>query len=198
MDDRQTVTGFTNARGASPLYWFNAPPAWSAEEGTLALQTAPESDFWQRTNYGFQKDDGHLLYTVVHGAFTMEGRVSYRLSNSFDQAGVMVRIDEECWIKACVELEQDGSSLLGVVVTNHGYSDWSVQEYGSKEIDLTLHVERRGLDYFISYRRPDGRLLPIRTTHLHAEKTAPVMAGLFACSPGTESLSARFISLHVA
>jgi uncharacterized protein len=43
----------------------------------------------------------------------------------YDQAGLMLRVDAENWIKAGIELA-DGRSWLSVVVTR-GLSDWSQQ-----------------------------------------------------------------------
>eukprot|EP00939_MAST-03C_sp_MAST-3C-sp1_P002699 g2699.t1 len=46
--------------------------------------------------------------------------------SQFDQAGIMVRVDDDCWVKAGVEYT-DGMPRLSCVVTNEGYSDWSTQ-----------------------------------------------------------------------
>jgi regulation of enolase protein 1 (concanavalin A-like superfamily) len=46
----------------------------------------------------------------------------------FDQAGIMVLVNENCWVKAGIEFT-DGVPRLSCVVTNDGFSDWSTQEW---------------------------------------------------------------------
>ena len=55
----------------------------------------------------------------------------------FDQAGIMVIVNENVWVKAGIEYT-DGFPNLSCVVTNDGYSDWSTQRiprYKSSEND---------------------------------------------------------------
>ena len=56
----------------------------------------------------------------------------------YDQAGLMVRIDEQRWIKFGTELT-DGVIFLSTVVTN-GRSDWSVSSLAGNMSNLRLRV----------------------------------------------------------
>jgi regulation of enolase protein 1 (concanavalin A-like superfamily) len=58
-------------------------------------------------------------------------------------------------LKTSVEFEPQGPGRLGAVVTNHGYSDWSTQDYAAGAVDLWLRVRREANDY-VSESSPEG------------------------------------------
>ena len=43
------------------LAWHCEPADWKIEHNNLVVATDAETDFWQRTHYGFQVDSGHFL-----------------------------------------------------------------------------------------------------------------------------------------
>ena len=188
---------FENSRLNARLSWHHAPSQWQEEGNALQINTDPETDFWQRTHYGFSADNGHFLYALMDGDFEMETRVSYRFKNQYDQAGLMVRGDAECWIKTAIEYEPDGRNMLGVVVTNHEYSDWSTQQIDKSATDLSYRIIREGDDFMVFYKRPgNDPWIQLRMTHLHNEKKS-VRCGLYACSPKGAGFSAIFHSLSI-
>lgn len=63
----------------------------------------------------------------------------------FDQAGLMVYVNEHHWIKTGLEYV-DGSFQLSAVVTNE-FSDWSTQKWSSDRCRLRLY--RFGCDFVI-------------------------------------------------
>ncbi|MBE0344022.1 DUF1349 domain-containing protein, partial [Paenibacillus sp. 28ISP30-2] len=105
--------------------WLN-PPQSSLEEGGL-LKVVPEKgrDFWKKTLYGFEFEDGPALLTDWDRDKAVE--VSFKLGSFtelYDQAGLLLYHGPEQWIKTGVEIN-DGIPQLAVVVTD-GYSDWSL------------------------------------------------------------------------
>jgi regulation of enolase protein 1 (concanavalin A-like superfamily) len=90
------------------------------------MTTDQKTDFWQKTHYGFERDSGHFLGVSVSEEFTARVRVQGEFRSLYDQAGLMLRIDETRWIKTGVEFT-DGERFLSTVVTN-GSSDWSVSQ----------------------------------------------------------------------
>lgn len=56
--------------------WLNAPPSHHGEARLLTLATAENTDFWQHTFYGFERDNGHAYLTPVSGDFS--ARVTVR------------------------------------------------------------------------------------------------------------------------
>ena len=119
--------------------------------------------------------------------------------NQYDQAGLMVRVDADCWLKTAVEFEPEGPSRLGAVVTNGGWSDWSTQDV---EPEAGRHAAYRvtltGAELLVEARLGDDTpWSQIRLARLHAGGKGPVLAGLYACSPKEDGFAATFKRLLI-
>ena len=60
----------------------------------------PKTDFWRETHYGFIRDDGHFRDVAAEGDFTADVAFRGDYRELYDQAGLMLRLDERNWIKA--------------------------------------------------------------------------------------------------
>lgn len=169
------------------LQWLNPPPVWRLDPDTsrLVVHTAQETDFWQRTHYGFRNDNGHFLYTEVPGDAIVTVRIHSFPAHQYDQAGLMLRFSSECWLKTSVEFESGGPSQLGAVLTNHGYSDWSMQDFPSDgPASYCLRIRREGNDCMVEHAlEHEGPWRMLRMGRLWVEREAPALAGFYACSP---------------
>jgi uncharacterized protein len=170
-----------------PLQWLNPPSVWRIDPARSCLIVEPdtETDFWQRTHYGFRSDNGHLLGAEVSGNVIVTARIRSYPAHQYDQAGLMVRFSSDCWLKTSVEFYPDSPSQLGVVVTNSGYSDWSLEDfpYGG-ELSYCLRIRRNGEDFQVEHAtNENGPWRLMRVAHLFAEPGHPVLAGFYACSP---------------
>ena len=54
---------FSQATLPDNFYWLNEPARYTCGQG-LEMWTKAETDFWQRSHYGFRRDDGHCLLTA--------------------------------------------------------------------------------------------------------------------------------------
>ena len=183
------------------LAWFHPPRAWSINSAASTLVVEPEAktDYWQKTHYGFEADNGHFLYTAVEGDFILTTTVSFYPVHQYDQAGLLVRFSPNCWLKTSVEYEPEGPNRLGVVVTNHGYSDWSTQNFPTKRQEVSLRIRREGSDYLVEYAdSPDQGWVQMRMAHLHEDRAGlPVLCGLYACCPTGAGYRAEFEFLKI-
>lgn len=189
-----------------PGRWINPPRIFSFNDDQITLQTEPGTDFWQRTFYGFRNDNApaYLFDRSDNFTFTVTVECAYR--TLFDQAGIIIWIDQNNWIKASLEYENEEFSRLGAVVTNDGHSDWSTRN--SPAIPrIQFRVSRRGPDFLIE-ARTDSDWEQLRIAHLSAmgETTAAMGAtstaelinsnsvgvGIYACSPGDSRFEAKF------
>ncbi len=194
-------TDFTSPKLTDRLAWYCEPTNWTIDPvaGELRVITDGETDYWQRTHYGFRRDNGHFLYTATQGDFEIETKVQYEPRAEFDQAGLMVRFSPDEWIKASVELERNQRCYLGAVVTRGGHSDWSTQEYAHATVDIGLRMRRVGDDFLVDWRAAEGDWVPLRVTHLTSpEGGGPLLAGLYAASPKHGGCTARFQCLRVS
>lgn len=183
---------FTDSR----LLWHCPPPKWGVSGGVLCVETAAETDFWQRTHYGFRADNGHFLHVEQAGNFVLETRVRPRPVHQYDQAGLMVRLSPDCWMKTSIEFEPDAADRLGAVVTNGGYSDWSTQDVRDVG-EVRFRVTREGADYLMEADTGDG-WTQLRVARLHEDDGQRAVAcGVYACSPKGAGFVAEFLVLRL-
>ena len=111
----------------------------------------------------------------------------------------MVRLGPRDWLKTSVEFEPGEPSRLGAVFTNHGWSDWSTQDLDpALGRDVAFRVTRRGPDYLVEAAVAGGRWSQLRLGRLQEDRGDAVRAGLYACSPKSSGLTARFEHLTIA
>jgi regulation of enolase protein 1 (concanavalin A-like superfamily) len=172
--------------------WLN-PPADATEDGAdLVVSTHEGSDFWRTTSYGFVRDDGHALLVPFPAGSALEVAFVADFTGLYDQAGALVRVDAETWIKAGVEVS-DGVPQLGAVVTR-GTSDWSlapVPEWAGREV--TVRASRAGDAVTVRARCADEPWRTVRLAWL--DPAAEARAGLFCASPEHAGLRVRFTRL---
>ena len=191
---------FRGAALDARLAWFNPPKRWRLDVCGSGLVVEPDgqTDFWQRTHYGFSADTGHLLGLELRGDFVLSTEVRFHPVHQYDQAGLMMRGDANCWIKASVEHELEGPPQLGAVVTNNGYSDWSLQDFPFTEAALGLRITKHGADVRVEFSPAGGGPWQLmRVARLHWPDAVPLRAGLYACSPKDAEFRAEFAFLQV-
>ena len=112
------------AQTLEKMQWFNEPEQWKIENKALTMSVTPHTDYWRISHYGFTVDDAPFYYATYGGEFEVKVKITGDYKVRFDQAGLMLRIDKENYIKAGIEFV-DGKFNLSTVVTHHT-SDWSV------------------------------------------------------------------------
>src|SRR5262245_65587217 len=121
-----------------PFTWLNEPASWSFENGTLSVFTDERTDFWRKTFYGFERDSGHAWLCPVSGDFTASAVVVGKYEHLYDQAGLMLRLDERNWIKTGIEFT-DGLMHFSVVVTREVFALAVITAaHGSRDEEVQL------------------------------------------------------------
>ena len=146
MNTDSTANSMTNSMRKvawSAGNWFTAPPAVAFEGEAMIVDAAPESDLWRNTSYGFVHNSAHALLIDFPNNSSVEISFILNLKGQFDQAGVLVRADDEHWTKAGIEFAE-GALQIGAVVTsiNSDWSTWPQDEWSGKEV--TIRVSRSG------------------------------------------------------
>ena len=184
----------TAVLGRKDGVWLNAPRGWRAEaNGDLVMTTDRGTDFWCETHYGFTRDSGHFLGFPTGDAFTAQLRIRGRYDKLYDQAGMMVRVDERRWVKAGIELS-DGRAMLSSVLTD-GRSDWATGPYEGDAADFWMRatVAKGVLRLQVS---ADGQHWPlVRLAPFPV--AASYRVGPMACTPEREGLEVRFSDLRI-
>ncbi len=172
------------------FYWFNEPSKYKVGDG-LEIWTDPGTDFWQRTHYGFRNDNGQCFLQDVTGDFSMATQVEFKPQGKYDQCGLVLRIDEDNWIKASAEYIDPEHCKLGSVVTNLGFSDWATQDIAPEVRQLWYRASKRGPDVRLDFSLNGESWQQMRICHLH-QPAHKLAAGLYACSPLEHSFWCRF------
>ena len=191
--------------------WIFPPSQYQVSADEVIITTDPETDFWQRSYYGFRNDNAPAIQVESNENFTFTVKAEFNYKNLFDQCGVIIYLDSENWFKASIEYENEQFSRLGSVVTNLGYSDWA-----TTDIPLTKQIwyrlSRRGPDFLIESSFNGKNFKQMRIFHLHTlgETTEemgkcnpPLPAknsisfGVYACSPTTSSFTAKFTEMKL-
>lgn len=186
---------FVNFKQSSRFQWLNQPLRWGVESSKLVIYPN-KTDFWSRTHYGFIFDNGHFLYHEITGNFNISTSVCFFPKYQYDQAGLMVRINGDFWLKTSVEYENINLSRLGVVVTNFGFSDWSTQDFNPEIQEIKLKVEKNGMDFLVHYKNEQQNWSQLRIAHIHKENST-VQCGIYACSPVNTGFRAEFEYLEI-
>jgi uncharacterized protein len=180
------------------MEWLNEPSTWALtgddlETGTLEVVTGLETDFWSVTHYGFTRDNGHAYLDRAEGDFVAQVKFSGEYTELYDQAGLMIRLDEKHWIKAGVELEA-GQLYLSAVVTRE-FSDWSVIPLETRPEAVYLRLERAGDAVRVDYALDGERFEMLRLAYF--PPNAPVDVGPMACSPKRAGFKAQFTNFKL-
>ena len=71
MNDAPLFEDFSKPTLDPRLSWRCEPESWRIDSSAKRLRLNPDAgtDFWQRTHYGFEVDNGHLLFLEAAGDF---------------------------------------------------------------------------------------------------------------------------------
>ncbi|OKY86922.1 MAG: hypothetical protein BHV69_00200 [Bacteroidales bacterium 52_46] len=175
------------------MNWFNEPSGWEISGKTLTMDVTPKSDYWRISHYGFTVDDAPFYYAEYGGEFEAKVKISGDYKVRFDQAGMMIRIDHENYIKTGIEFV-DGKYNLSTVVTHHT-SDWSVISLDKPVEYIWIKAVRRLDAIEIFYSFDDKEYIMMRNAWMAAN--CPVKIGMFAACPDGEGFKATFSDFKV-
>jgi len=167
--------------------WINEPEEWQYENGTLQVITDDKTDFWQKTWYGFSRFSGHIFAADVADDFTFQVKVCADFNTLYDQAGIMLMIDEHHWLKAGIEYN-DGAPAIGSVLTREN-SDWATGIFPGDPRMFWLRLTRKGDSLRLQYST-DGEHWPL--LRLGWFPRGPAKVGVMCCTPERRGLAVDF------
>ena len=174
--------------------WLNAPQQWSLHNGVLQATTSQETDFWQNTWYGFQRHSGHVYGVEVSGDFTFQLCVEGDFTTLYDQAGLMLLIDEQRWLKAGIEYNDD-APMIGSVLTNL-HSDWATGIFPARQNHFWLRLTHLKGALRLQYSA-DGQTWPLLRLCPFPEAVR-YFVGAMCCSPQRAGLNVTFSEMRLS
>lgn len=175
------------------MKWFNEPASAKQAGDQLIVTTKPKTDYWRKTFYDYVTNNGHFFFLSVTGDFTLESRVAGKYAELYDQAGLMVRVDDSNWLKCGLELV-DGIGHASVVVTRD-FSDWSTVRGITTKEPLRWRIVRKGSSLEVLYSLDGKNFISTRLSYLPLQ--ASVDVGIMCCSPEGPGFESTFDELRL-
>ncbi len=140
--------------------WINEPSGWTADGDALTFSVTGETDLWRQTHYGYTYDTAPMYGRTVEGDATVRVTFTGQYAEQYDQAGAILRADENNWIKAGV-----GSSSTAPAADQRrrrpaDFSDWSVMRAPEGTTSVTFELVREGDSVHINWGVDGGAPTP--------------------------------------
>ena len=175
------------------MTWLNPPASVTYGGGMVTAKSRARTDFWRKTFYGYVTDNGHFFYLKIFGEFVFQARVSGKYAALYDQAGLMVRLDEKHWMKCGTELVD--SKRRASVVFTHDFSDWSTMDDVSQNEAVYWRVARQRDSIEAQVSADGAAFFTVRQGYFPAYVEAQV--GLMCASPEGAGFEASFDDLRL-
>jgi uncharacterized protein len=175
------------------MSWLNEPASAKIAGNAITVRSRAKTDFWQKTFDGYAADTGHFFHLPASGDFTFTALINGQYAAQYDQAGLMVRIDADNWMRCGTELI-DGRRYASVVFTRT-YSDGSTLPDLSETEPIWWRVVRKNnsIETFCSL---DGaKFMSVRMGYFPTQRTVEV--GLMCAAPSGPGFDASFKSLKL-
>ncbi len=175
------------------MVWMNEPESEKRSADRLVVRSRSKTDFWRKTFYGYITDNGHFFYLAVSGDFTFQACVNGQYAALYDQAGLMVRLDAENWMKCGTEFF-DGRRHASVVFTRD-FSDWSTMPDLSDKAAIWWRAVRKK-DSIETLCSVDGKsFTSVRQGYF--VPVAKVRVGIMCAAPEGPGFEASFSDLKL-
>ncbi len=173
------------------FHWINEPAEWRRDSDGLTVVTNKHTDFWRHTWYGFERFSGHLYAAEVAGDFTLQAKICADFTTLYDQAGLMMMADEQTWLKAGIEFNDDAPAIGSVLTLTH--SDWATGLFPGDPRTFWLRLTRKGDALRLQYPPGGGggRLLGVGSF-----PPGRVKGGVMCCPRGGGGVGVAFQVFH--
>lgn len=183
-----TLGSFEAPERMYTMNWYHEPPYWHVDGDRLTLTTAPQTDFWRSQDGATVRDDGHFQAQPIRGDFLAQVKVIGAYRDLYDQAGLMLRLDERTWLKCGIEFYEAAQHVSAVVTRD--YSDWSLASLPPNSSALWLRLKRQGADIQIHFSLDGSTYHLLR--HAYFPPTEQVLVGVMAASPQGSGFQVHF------
>jgi uncharacterized protein len=177
----------------SRMTWMNEPAASKIAGDQIVVRSRPKTDFWQKTFDGYVADSGHFYHLSAPGDFTFTASINGKYATQYDQAGLMVRIDSENWMRCGTELI-DGKRFASVVFTRN-YSDGSTMPDLSETEPVWWRATRKKDSIETLCSLNGVQFTSVRMGYFPPSR--PVEVGIMCAAPSGQGFEATFKDLKL-
>jgi regulation of enolase protein 1 (concanavalin A-like superfamily) len=177
----------------SHMTWLNEPASSKIAGEQIVVRSRAKTDFWQKTFDGYVADSGHFYHLSVPGEFTFTASINGKYAAQYDQAGLMIRIDGENWMRCGTELI-DGKRFASVVFTRT-YSDGSTMPDLSETAPVWWRAIRKKDSIETLCSRDGVQFISVRMGYFPPSR--PVEVGIMCAAPSGPGFEASFTDLKL-
>ena len=177
----------------SHMNWLNEPASAKISGTEIMVRSRAKTDFWQKTFDGYVADNGHFFHLPASGDFTFTASINGKYAAQYDQAGLMVRIDGENWMRCGTEFI-DGKRYASVVFTRT-YSDGSTLPDLSETEPIWWRIVRKKDSIETLCSLDAARFMSVRMGYFPPQRT--VEAGIMCAAPSGPGFDASFKALRL-
>jgi len=177
----------------SRMTWLNEPASAKIAGEQIVVRSRAKTDFWQKTFDGYVADSGHFDHLSVTGDFTFTGCINGKYATQYDQAGLMVRIDGENWMRCGTEFI-DGKRFASVVFTRT-YSDGSTLPDLSETEPIWWRIIRKADSIETLCSLKGDTFTSVRMGYFPPNR--PVEVGIMCAAPSGQGFDATFKDLKL-
>ena len=160
--------------------WLNTPEIFKIKDGTLTIETAKGSDFFNNPEDGQLTGNAPFLFREMEGDFVAKALVTPDFSSQWNAIALMVYLDSDHWIKFAFEnSDATGPSIVTVVTKELSDDANGVMLTDTKAVWLKLI--RKGNNYAMLWSKNDSDYKMARLTTL--PKTPSIKIGIEAQCP---------------
>lgn len=179
--------------------WYNRPEKKLVIKDTKMIMRVPQrTECWRKTRHNFCRDNAPFHWQkITSDQFTALVNVSGTFENTYDKAGLMIRVDECNWCTAGIEWFENLPHAATSVTLD--YTDWALIPLPkqAEKAGVWFCMKRRGewIEMFYSF---DGvtNWIPIRQAKFTNIST--VYVGIFGSNPlGKTDFRASFDFFNV-
>jgi hypothetical protein len=177
----------------SRMKWMNEPASAKITGDQIVVHSRAKTDFWQKTFDGYVADNGHFYHLSVPDEFSFTSCINGGYATQYDQAGLMVRLDSENWMRCGTEFI-DGKRLASVVFTRT-FSDGSTMPDLSETKPIWWKAVRKK-DSIETLCSLDGvQFTSVRMGYFPPSR--PVEVGIMCAAPSGQGFEATFNDLKL-
>ena len=175
------------------MSWLNEPASSKIAGNQIVVRSRAKTDFWQKTFDGYVADSGHFYHLSAPGDCTFTASINGRYATQYDQAGLMVRIDSENWMRCGTEFI-DGKRFASVVFTRT-YSDGSTMPDLSETEPIWWRAIRKKDSIEALFSLNGVQFTSVRMGYFPPSR--PVEVGIMCAAPSGQGFEATFKDLKL-
>ncbi len=168
--------------------WYNDPENVRFDDEAMVIYAKQGTDFWQSTQHGISKDNGHFFFSRQKGDFTLSFKWKVDTSERFSQCGMMLRRDEQNWVKAALMNEVNGDNVVMSAMAINGHADCVSFTLSQEVSEIWFKLQRHIDDYMLMYSLDGVKYIPIRTFYLKSYEDIKV--GAYMANPSDKDFNA--------